>query len=272
MPGTSELPILAWDQAYNRTSRGIDSDGKAKPLRRDVVNVIRTYVDNQTLRGWVKQDTLVAATGLSLSAVKRQIKENVEAGWLRVAEKGHSGGKANVYELTFPDSVISDPITLMVSPVNPKGVHQRPLNGVISDTPTTPRTSPRSSNITTPENRVTSDPVGYDTPSTAWEPTPVVISAESSAGDYPADAGTERSEGPTTKSNSVIDDTITPECTCRKPGGPIDPVCTCGAASVSAAACRCNEPGARLDPFCSCKNGGSPFRFGTILDDYEPPF
>lgn len=186
------LPVIAWDQAYNRTARKQDGGH----LQRDVVNVIRTYVDNHTLRGWVKQETLAEATGLSLRAVKRQIKANCDAGWLRVTEKGHSGGRANTYELMIPEGVISDTLSLRVSsvtlsngvtsdPLPSKGCHERPLKGVTSGPPTTPRTSPQRSS--TPKNGVIND--------TIRQP------AESSAGDdLPANAATE--------SNGVINDTI----------------------------------------------------------------
>lgn len=86
--------IIRWDQAYNRNG---DSS-----FPRAVVNVIRTYMDNDTLAGWVKRSTLMSDTGLSERQVDRQITANVKAGWLEITSRGHSGGKSNDYRLTYP--------------------------------------------------------------------------------------------------------------------------------------------------------------------------
>lgn len=88
----STPPILVWDQAYNRS-------GDAK-LPRAVVNAIRTYMDNDSLTGWVSQETLARDTGLDESNVRRQIKKNVAAGWLVVTKRGRAG-RASEYRLTY---------------------------------------------------------------------------------------------------------------------------------------------------------------------------
>lgn len=85
--------ILLWDQAYNR-------NGDAK-LPRAVVNVIRTYMDNDSLTGWVTQQTIARDTGLDETNVRRQIKKNVDAGWLAVTKRGRAG-RASEYRLTCP--------------------------------------------------------------------------------------------------------------------------------------------------------------------------
>lgn len=85
--------ILLWDQAYNR-------NGDAK-LPRAVVNVIRTYMDNDRLTGWVTQETLARDTGMDETSVRRQIKKNVDAGWLAVTKRGRAG-RASEYRLTYP--------------------------------------------------------------------------------------------------------------------------------------------------------------------------
>ncbi len=91
----AKLPIIAWDQAYNR-------NGDRK-LQRTVVNAIRTYMDNTTLTGWVKAETLVQDTGIKERTVREQIAANVAAGWLEVVESGNSSGRANTYRLTYPN-------------------------------------------------------------------------------------------------------------------------------------------------------------------------
>ncbi|BBX04318.1 hypothetical protein BST36_17370 [Mycolicibacterium moriokaense] len=90
----STPPILQWDKAYNR-------NGDPK-LPRTVVNVIRTYMDNHTLTGFVKQETLAEATGLTVRGVRKQIAANVAAGWLEIVSVGNSSGKATDYRLTIP--------------------------------------------------------------------------------------------------------------------------------------------------------------------------
>ncbi len=85
--------IIRWDQAYNR-------NGDPK-LPRAAVNVIRTYMDNHTLAGYVTQATIVDATGLDITNVRRQIKANVERGWLVITHRGRSG-RASEYRLLFP--------------------------------------------------------------------------------------------------------------------------------------------------------------------------
>ena len=95
----TDLPILLWDQAYNR-------NGDAK-LPRAVVNVIRTYMDNHTLDGWVSQETLAEATGMQVRGVRKQIAANVEAGWLEVVKQG-CAGRASIYRLTYPKPVPQD--------------------------------------------------------------------------------------------------------------------------------------------------------------------
>ena len=154
----SRPAIIEWDQAYNR-------NGDPK-LPRAVVNVIRTYMDNDTVSGWVSQETLMENTGLSESQVRRQIKANVETGWLEVVKRG-CVGKATDYRLTYPEPVTDDRLldaagetnTGHIRPVSdahqpdhnrsrmtglsPKpGMNDR-FKPVMDDTPTSPRTSPQ---------------------------------------------------------------------------------------------------------------------------------
>ena len=93
-PVTTTLAIILWDQAYNR-------NGDRK-LPRTVVNAIRTHMNNHTLEGWVKAETLAGYTGLSIRAVRQQIADNVEAGWLEIVQSGNSSGLANTYRLKCP--------------------------------------------------------------------------------------------------------------------------------------------------------------------------
>lgn len=90
----SRPAIIDWDLAYTR-----NGDGK---LPRAVVHAIRTYMGNNSLTGWVKEETLARDTGLSVRQVRRQIKANVEAGWLEITQQGNSSGLANSYRLTYP--------------------------------------------------------------------------------------------------------------------------------------------------------------------------
>jgi hypothetical protein len=86
--------IIRWDQAYNR-----NGDGK---LPRAVLNALRGYMDNDTLSGWVSQETLARDTGLDESNVRRQIRRNADAGWLVVTKRGRAG-RASEYRLTYPE-------------------------------------------------------------------------------------------------------------------------------------------------------------------------
>lgn len=130
------LPIIEWDQAYNR-------NGDPK-LPRAVVNVIRTYMDNRTLTGWVGAEKLAQATGLTERGVRKQLAANVAAGWLEITEQGRFG-KVNSYRLTYPHE---EPQFLMED----RKPHEEPqfLIGTtvppheeLQFTPTTPRTSPQ---------------------------------------------------------------------------------------------------------------------------------
>jgi hypothetical protein len=118
--------IIRWDQAYSR-----NGDGK---LPRAVVHVIRTYMDNDTLAGFVKRETLARDTGLSLRQVDRHIAANVAAGWLEITDQGNSSGKANDYRLTFPDRDTS--VTAIETDMSTD------RDGYVS--PTSPSTSPRN--------------------------------------------------------------------------------------------------------------------------------
>ena len=128
-----DLPILAWDQAYNR-------NGDPK-LPRAVANVIRTYMNNHSLTGYVKAETLAKHTGLQVRGVRKQIAANVAAGWLEIVESGHSGRKANVYRLTYPKGVPQDTVASGVVakgvPEDTEGCPTGPVKGVPQDTPTT---------------------------------------------------------------------------------------------------------------------------------------
>lgn len=113
-------------------------------------------MDNYTLTGWVKAEKLAEFTGLSVRAVRRQIAANVKAGWLEVVERGNSSGWANTYRLTYPkgDTYVTLPpsakgdtnVTLDL-----EGCHIRPGKGDTDVTPTSPRTSPKRSSLTSPE-------------------------------------------------------------------------------------------------------------------------
>lgn len=177
--------ILRWDQAYNRSG-----DGK---LPRAVVNVIRTYMDNDSLTGWVSLETLTADTGLSRSQVQRQIKANTEAGWLEIVKPGY-GNRAPVYRLTYRESRISAPIQpdedkqesriyARISGANDENDAYMRQESRIYDTPTSPRTSP--------QEKFSSEPATADNP-WATEPTwrAEVIAREERAQEMePATAG-----------------------------------------------------------------------------------
>lgn len=87
------LEIIQWDQAYNRNGLKIN---------RTVMNVLRTYANNTTLRvEKVSIARLEEATGLSRRAILNQLQENIDAGWLSKPERGNSGGSTNAYQLTY---------------------------------------------------------------------------------------------------------------------------------------------------------------------------
>ncbi len=184
------LPIIVWDQAYNRTPTRT-ADGKLLP--RTVMNAIRTYMNNTTLTGWVKQETLAEATGLDLRTVKRHIAANVQAGWLKVTERGNSGGRANAYELTFPQKrTRMSPSLAQVTQMSSERGHVRPLNGDADVTPTTDRTTPKSSSLTTIKEGDTDVPLSGE----GSKESPETASDVSASSTVTADDGTE--QGPAT--------------------------------------------------------------------------
>lgn len=157
--------VILWDQAYNR-------NGDPK-LQRSVVNVIRTYVNSDSLVGWVKAETLAEATGLQIRGVRKQIAANVEAGWLEVVKSGNSSGLANTYRLTYPKGVPQDTLATdgqpervsYRTPLEGEGCPTGPVKGVPQDTPTSPRTSPKEKFIgegTSPEKGVPQDTLATD--------------------------------------------------------------------------------------------------------------
>ncbi len=159
----SKPAILVWDQAYNR-------NGDPK-LARTVVNVIRTYMDNHTLTGFVKAETLAEATGLTIRAVRKQIAANVAAGWLEIVEKGHSGRKANVYRLTDPKG--ESQFTIGTGKAFKGGTTVHP-EGEPQFTPTSPRTSPkRSSSPTEGEPKFTLPGTGLKGPGRGIDLSPI---------------------------------------------------------------------------------------------------
>jgi hypothetical protein len=132
--------IIRWDQAYNRNGD--------RTLPRAVVNAIRTHMNNHTLEGWVKAQTLADYTGLSLRVVRKQIADNVAAGWLVITDSGNSSGKANDYKLTYPKGVVDDTIPpsdngVVDSTLDSRRVSYSAEKGVAHSTPTTYRTSPQ---------------------------------------------------------------------------------------------------------------------------------
>lgn len=148
----SKLEIIRWDQTYNRSGD--------RKLQRAVVNAIRTYMNNHTLTGWVKAETLMQDTGLSERTVREQIAANVAAGWLQVVKSGNSSGRANTYRLTYPDHAVRRmvPVGEEIDHAVHRMVDGEPCgtpqgNHAVHRTPTTPRTSPQEkfSIGTTPE-------------------------------------------------------------------------------------------------------------------------
>jgi hypothetical protein len=159
--------VILWDQAYNRNGD--------RTLQRTVVNAIRTYMNNHTLTGWVKAETLIRDTGIKERTVREQIAANVAAGWLEVIESGNSSGRANTYRLTYPDHAPQRMVevdSVVTDHAPQRMVHRQPCataqgNHAPQRTPTTPRTSPQEkfSTGTTPgENhalqRMVPDPWG----------------------------------------------------------------------------------------------------------------
>lgn len=136
-PMSENVPaIIRWDQAYTR-----NGDGK---LPRAVVHAIRTYMNNHTLTGWVRQETLARDTGLTLRQVQRHIAANVAAGWLTVTDPGNSSGKANDYRLTYPEDDGS--VALSGRTTNMSGQARRicRTEDDVYVAPTSPSTSPRN--------------------------------------------------------------------------------------------------------------------------------
>ncbi|BBZ27865.1 hypothetical protein MMAD_21600 [Mycolicibacterium madagascariense] len=142
--------IIRWDQAYNR-------NGNPK-LPRAVVNAIRTYVDNDTLAGWVSQETLAQDTGLDESNVRRQLRKNEDVGWL-VSKRGRAG-RASEYRLTYPqpgaDARLDTTPTVQIRTVRDQDPNRAQMPGYTPQPctdarllpgadarPTTPRTSPQ---------------------------------------------------------------------------------------------------------------------------------
>ncbi|MGD1281334.1 hypothetical protein ACKUUI_05975 [Mycobacterium seoulense] len=186
--------IILWDKAYNRN--------KDATLPRAVVNAIRTHMDNHTLEGWVKAETLADYTGLKIRAVRAQIAANVKAGWLEVVESGNSSGKANTYRLTYPRGVVHDTVrpvkgvaddTVRVSSSAPKGV--------VENTPTSPRTSPRNFPRSSEEGTSEEKGVVHDT---------IPTEPSGSGGIYLPASTTSESKGVAddTVSNGVSGDTV----------------------------------------------------------------
>jgi len=169
-------PIILWDQAYNRNGD--------PALPKVVINALRTYMDTWTLEGFVKAETLARVTGLSVRQVRRQIAANVEAGWIEITAKGHSGRKANDYRLTLPkgdmDVTISGPAKGVTD--DTQRVTSMTAKGDMDVTPTSPRTSPRSSLSTSPEKGVMDDTIPTD-PKSGSGHLPVEESTSKSKGD-----------------------------------------------------------------------------------------
>lgn len=136
--------IIRWDQAYNR-------NGDSK-LPRAAVNAIRTYMNNDTLTGWVKAETLAGDIGMTVRGVRKQIAANVAAGWLEIAESGNSS-KATVYRLTYPGDrepqfTVPDAVRVNHSSRStPEGCPTVHGKGEPQFTPTSPRTSPKRSSL-----------------------------------------------------------------------------------------------------------------------------
>lgn len=146
----TKLPIIEWDQAYNRNSD--------KSVPREVLNAIRTYVDNQTLRGFVSVQRLMDDTGLCKRAVNKQIRTNKEAGWLELTKRGNSAGAANYYLLTYPERELKfPPQELKCTPTTPLSSQkittskERELKFPTADCP---------SEVGQPEGDLDSDPWG----------------------------------------------------------------------------------------------------------------
>ncbi|MCD5421384.1 hypothetical protein LRS71_17770 [Rhodococcus pyridinivorans] len=151
------------------------------------MNAIRTYMNNYTLTGWVKAETLMHDTGLKERAVREQISRNVAAGWLEIIERGNSSGRANTYRLAYPQNhavqrrVDDEPCSTLQG------------NHAADCTPTTPGTSRQEKFLgTTPEENHAADCMLPDPPG-------------SGVLDHPA-------SGATTESDHARD--------CRVPEGP----------------------------------------------------
>ena len=162
----SQPEILRWDRAYNRNGD--------RQLQRAVVNAIRTYMNNNTLTGWVKAETLMKDTGLKERTVREQIAANVAAGWLEVVESGNSSGKANTYRLTYPKGALHRTLASPTDHAVQRMVNGEPCgtaqgNHAVHRTPTSSRTSPQEkfSRGTSPEEnhapqRTVPDPWGSE--------------------------------------------------------------------------------------------------------------
>lgn len=93
---TAPRNAFEWSKAY------FQSGDRRLHKTHSVMAALMTYANFDTLVCWPSQETLAKVTGLSVDSVRRHLRVNVSAGWLKVLRKGVAVGSATLYQLTIP--------------------------------------------------------------------------------------------------------------------------------------------------------------------------
>lgn len=110
------MNVFEWSKAYFRNG------DPALRETRSTMAALMTYADFNKMTCYPSQATLAHVTGSSVETIRRHIRKNVEAGWIRKLAQGSSVGKSTEYLLTTP---LTDEGSHPRTPLTGEGTHTR---------------------------------------------------------------------------------------------------------------------------------------------------
>lgn len=145
------MNAFEWSKAY------FQNEDRSLHETKATMAALMTYANFDTLECFPSQRTLARVTGTHVDTVRRHIRKNVDAGWLKVVEPGSSYKKPNRYRLTVPTprtaAGSSSRTDIHQPPARQRGVKPTPRTGTGSTPRTDAGSTPRmDARLTTKKN------------------------------------------------------------------------------------------------------------------------
>jgi hypothetical protein len=112
--------MFEWSRTYFQNEDHALRETKA------TMAALSSYGDFNALTCYPSQTTLRRITGYSVETIRRHIRKNIDAGWVRKVREGNSYKTTNKYEFTFPTPLAHEGSYNLSTPLASEGSYRLP--------------------------------------------------------------------------------------------------------------------------------------------------